>query len=58
MSTNVDTKLYAAAVGACVRLSDDGPKKAWCIDDIMSSGNLEVAEDEFYALFVSSTLTS
>ena len=49
MSTNVDTKLYAAAVGACVRLSDDGPKKAWCIDDIISSGNLEVAEDEFYA---------
>ena len=23
--------------------------KAWCIDDIISSGNLEVAEDEFYA---------
>ena len=49
MSTNVDTKLYAAAVGACAHLSGDGPKKAWCIDDIMSSGNLEVAEDELYA---------
>ena len=45
-----DSKLHAAAVDACAHHSDDSsPKKAWCIDDIMSSGNLELAEDAFYA---------
>ena len=46
--SGVDSNLHAAAVDACARLPDASLKKAWCIVDIMSSGNLELAEDEFY----------
>ena len=46
--SGVDSNLHAAAVDACARLPDASLKKAWCIDDIMSSGNLELAEDKFY----------
>jgi hypothetical protein len=45
----VDSKLEKMANAACAHLSDSNPKKSWCIDDVISTGVVEVAEDPFYA---------
>jgi len=43
-----ESVLKAAANVACGRLSDSNPKKSWCIDDVMVTGEVEIATDSFY----------
>jgi len=43
-----ESVLKAAANVACGRLSDSNPKKSWCIDDVMVTGEVEIAIDSFY----------
>ena len=44
--SNEDATAVEAAEKACVRAT--GEKKQFCIDDVMATGDLELAEDSFY----------
>ena len=46
--SEVNSKLEAAANEACEHLADTNPKKRWCIDDVMSTGEVDIASDSFY----------
>lgn len=49
--SEVDSKVEAAAnEAACEHLTDTNPKKRWCIDDVMSTGEeVDIASDNVYA---------
>jgi len=40
--------LKAAANAACGHLSDSNAKKSWCVEDVLSTGEIAIALDSFY----------
>jgi len=43
-----DAKLRVQATKACGHLDDSNLKKQWCIDDVVSTGFIDIASDSFY----------
>ena len=46
--SEMDEAAVVMAMEACGHLSDDNPKKKFCIDDVIATNEAEVALDSFY----------
>jgi len=46
--SDVDEAAVVMAMKACGHLSDDNPKKKFCIDDVITTNEAEIALDSFY----------